>query len=135
MINSEVKKWFVQLDFEWCQVNIEPEKLTAIEVTISGNSNEIWIYDEKGNKLKNFLQMEDELPFDEKKLVNNSHFYSFDNGFVRSENCGLVKIKGVHIVYDTSIGESQWMFDGEQITKAIVKNVLTGEMKFIKTDA
>jgi len=84
------------------------------------------------NKLKNFLQLQDELPVIEDKLIDNIHFYAFDNAFIKSENAGNVKIKGIQITYDTIIDKTQLVFDAENVTKAILKNVLTGEMKFIK---
>lgn len=131
-IGFNVKKWFVQLDFEWCKLNVPEESLNSIEVIISGMNNEIWIYDDKGNKLKNFLQIQDELPFEEDKLNDNSYEYKFENGFIKSKDFGNVKIKAVHLLYDTIIDKSIWINDSMEITKAILKNVTTGEMKFIK---
>jgi hypothetical protein len=131
-ISQNAKKWFVQLDYDWCKNNLPEEKINSIEVKISGMNNEIWIYDSKENKVKSFLQLQDQLPFDEEKLLDNEHFYEFENTFIKSENLGHIKIKGIQIKYDTVINKSQWVFDAEKTTKAILKNILTGEMKFIK---
>ncbi len=76
--------------------------------------------------------MQDELPFAEDKLYDNKYEYKFENGFIKSVNFGNVKIKAVHLIYDTIIDKSTWINDSMEITKAILKNVRTGEMKFIK---
>lgn len=131
-ISFNVKKWYVQLDFEWCKMNIPEDKLNLIEVEVSGMNNEIWIYDDKGNKLKNFLQIQDELPFEEDKLLNNKFEHKFENGFIKSKNFDNVKIVAVHLDYDTIITQSTWTSDSMEITKAILKNAKTGEIKFIK---
>lgn len=133
-ISQKAKKWFIQYDYDWCKTNLPEEILTSLEVKISGMNNEIWIFDENGNQLKNFLQLQDELPVNEDMLLDNVHFYSFDNAFIKSENAGNIKIKGIQITYDTSIAKTQLVMDAENTTKAILKNVLTGEMKFIKKD-
>ncbi|MNX71292.1 hypothetical protein D3C86_1026020 [compost metagenome] len=78
------------------------------------------------------MQLQDELPFDKNKLLNNKHFYEFHDAFIKTEKFGNIKIDGLQIKYDIIISKSQWIFDAERTTKAILKDVLTGEMKFIK---
>lgn len=131
-ISQMAKKWFVKLDYDWCKVNIPEEMLNSIEVLVSGMNNEIWIYDNLGNPTQNFLQLQDSLPINEDKLIDNFHTYEFENTFIKSKNFGNIKIKEVQITYDTMITKSKWIFDAENTTKAILKNVITGEMKFIK---
>lgn len=131
-IQSHVKKWFVQLDYEWCKLNIPTDELNSIQVSVTGMNNQIWIYNEKGEQLKNFQQLQGSLPFDENKITDIKHEFKFDDGFVASEKYGLVKIKAVHVVYDNSVATSKWTTDSMQFTRAILKNVTTGEMKFIK---
>lgn len=123
---------FIQLDYEWCHKNFNSQQLKSIEIDFTGLNNTIWIYDQEGNKIKNLLQLQDEAPVNKEKLTNNQHFYEFKNGYCKSNNLGQIKIKGVHIKYDTTIDKSEYIYDIEQATKAIVKNIITGEMKFIK---
>jgi hypothetical protein len=134
VLEINAKKWFVQLDYEWCKQNLALERVESIEVSLSGMNNEIWIYDDKGNKLKNFLQLQDQLPCDENSLLNNKHSYEFENAFIKSKEDGSIKIKGIHVLYDIIVDKFKSVLDSQKITKAIFKNVLTGEMKFIKTD-
>jgi len=131
-IEVNVKQCFIQLDYEWCKSNIPEQYLNSIEVTISGLENEIWIFDDKGNKIKNLLQIRDELPCEKDKLIDNKYEYKFENGFIKSDNFGNVKIVAIHLLYDTIIGKSTWINDSMDITKAILKDITTGEMKFIK---
>ncbi|WP_118976519.1 restriction endonuclease [Taibaiella koreensis] len=131
-IGFNVKKWSVELDYEWCKANIPEDKLDSIKVVISGMNYEIWVYDDKGEGLKNFQQLQDGLPYDENNLIDNKYVHMFENGYIKSENFGSVKIIGVHMVYDTLVEKFVWVTDSEKITKAILKDVATGDMKFIK---
>lgn len=133
-ISQYAKKWFVELDYEWCKQNIVNDKLESLSVVISGMNSEIWLYDEDGNKLKNFLQLEENLPYNENSLLDNEHFYKFESTYIPSEKHGKIKIKGVRVWYDTNVTKSQLTFDGEDITKAIFKDICTGEMRFIKNN-
>ncbi|WP_051568385.1 restriction endonuclease [Crocinitomix catalasitica] len=132
IITHEAKEYFVQLDLNWCKGNLTQNQMDSIDVKLSGLNNQMWIYDENNKPFKNFLQLQDELPVDNKKLNDNSHFYKYDNMFVKSENCGFIKIIGVNVKFNTSICSQRWVLDAEHTTKAILKDVLTGEMKFIK---
>lgn len=131
-ISFNVKEWFIKLNFEWCKANFSEETLAQLDIKISGMNYENWIYNNLGGKIKNFMQLQDELPFDKNKLLNNKHFYEFHDAFIKTEKFGNIKIDGLQIKYDTIISKSQWIFDAETTTKAILKDVLTGEMKFIK---
>ncbi len=131
-ISFNVKKWDIKLDYDWCKSNLKEEDLNSIEISISGLSHEIWIYDNIGKQLKNFMQIQGELPFDENNLLDNKHSLEFNNGFIKSVKLGNIKIKRIEMEYDTYIDKSQWIFDAENTTKAILKNITTGEMKFIK---
>lgn len=131
-ISFNVKKWFVKLDYDWCKLHIPENHLNSIEVILSGINNEIWLYDELGKKTTNFLKLQDKLPFNEDSLIDNKHEYKFENTFIKSKNFGNVKIVAVHILYDTIINRSVWVNDSLELTKVILKNITTGEMKFIK---
>ncbi len=131
-IRFNVKKWFVQLDYDWCTSNIPADKLNSIEVVFTGMKNEIWVYNEKGNKLKNFLQLENKLPFDENKLTDNKYEYKFDSGYFKSENFGYVKIIAIHMLYDAIVDKSVMVMDSLKMTKVVLKDITTGEIEFIK---
>ncbi|MFP9113919.1 restriction endonuclease [Flavobacterium sp. RHBU_3] len=131
-ISTNVKKWFVQLDYQWCKSNIPENQLNAIEIVISGMNYDVWIYDSEGNKLMNFLDLQNQLPFDENKLNDNDYVHQFANGFVKSENFGYVKIKAVHMNYNSIVNKFTYERDSLEATKAILRNVSSGEIKFIK---
>lgn len=116
-ITQVAKKWFVLLDYDWCKQSIPNEEINLIEAITSGLNYEIWIYDNNGNQLKNFLQLQDELPFDENSLIDNAHIYEFEDAYIASQNHGNIKIKSIHITYDTSVSKAQWTFDSQEITK------------------
>lgn len=76
--------------------------------------------------------MQDELRFDEEILNDTLQVFRFENGFIETEKFSYLKIVAVHLIYDTLIGKETWASDGMEFTQAILKNVRTGEMKFIK---
>jgi hypothetical protein len=132
-IEFNVKNWYIDLDYDWCKLNFPEDLLNAIARGISITiNNETWIYDEKGDKIKNFIHLQEELPFDESKLKDNKHIYKFENGFIANEIFGKIKINSVHVSYDTVIAKSHFVTDSFKITKAILKDVTSGEIKFIK---
>jgi len=131
IISPFAKNYFVQLDLDWCKKNLSEEAISSIDVKLSGLNTETWIYDRHYKPFKNFFQLQDEAPINKDKLIDNEHFYTYDDAYVKCENSGFIKIVGVWIKYDTSIEKTRLTLDSETITKAIIQDVLTGEMKFI----
>lgn len=130
-IEFNVKKWSIALDHDWCKSNI-PENLHSSVTGSISITSETWIYDEEGNKLKNFIQLYEELPFNESKLEDNKHTYKFDNGFITNETVGKIKITAVEVLYDTLIAKSHFVTDSLKITKAILKDAISEEIKFVR---
>lgn len=127
---------FVEPDFDWLIrkgiINSEEERGKIIIETNKLNT-EICVYDENGAIINNFLELEEQLPHDYKEGTNFKHSFKFDNGFMES-NFGKIKINYVGLQYDINNIPTEVLLEAEEITKAIIKDVKTGEIKFIKND-
>jgi hypothetical protein len=128
-IGFEVTNWYVQIDFDWFKAQFGEDSVKNFKATFSGLNNQVWITDENGNRLKNFLQLQEELPYSKETDSLLKHYYPFENGYITTQEYGNVKIKGVELTYQVSVSKSQLIVDSQKITKAIVKNVISGEMK------
>jgi hypothetical protein len=132
-IGFEVENWYVEMDLEWFREKFDESAVKDFKATFSGINGDIWITDDKGNRLKNFLQLQEELPYNKGTSSKLKHYYPFENGYISTKEYGEMKIKGVQLTYYISVAKSQLVLDSQKMTKAIVKNVLSGEMKFIKS--
>lgn len=134
LIHTNINSRFVNIDFQWFNEkypNIIKEKINSI----SGNSNEIFIKDNKGNNIANMLELENELPCEFKEELNKEHEYLWDDAYIEVINFGLIKVKSVKFNYDIKIFDlDEIIIDGKEVAKAILKNVITGEIKFFNKD-
>ncbi len=127
-INVEIN---IDLDYDWCTINkLITDK--AFTFQIKGRNDEMCIVDDKGNKLKNFLELEDALPCNGEQTQKIKHTYTFDNGFINTIEYDLLKVKAVHFTYDISVAKSEFTIDVKSLTKAIIKDIESGSIKFIK---
>jgi len=134
IILPQIKKRFIEADEEWVKENIELPKDGDFKYSILGMANEIWVVDKEGNKLKNFHQLNQELPLNWKSETDLEHTYEFDDGYIEIEKFGRIKIKSIKYWYNVNAGSTEFTIDGEDIAKAILKDALTGEIKFINKD-
>lgn len=130
-ISNYVTNWKLELDLNWIKNNLPIEKLKNFEFTVTGMNDKIWILDSNDNRIKNLLQLQNRLPFNENERTNLKHYESFEDGFIETEKYGKIKIKGIHFTYDIQVAKSKFMIDGAETAKAIIKDVLSGELKFI----
>lgn len=129
-ISFDVKNWKINVDKEWMKAKFGKSELPNIK--IHKKTDEIWIKDAENNKLKSFYQLQNELPYNENKKSGLSQVINFDNGFIDTENYGIIKIKGIEITYNINSTVSKSISDGQEIAKAILKDVKTNEIKFIR---
>lgn len=124
---------YVEPDFAWViskgYIKSEEERAKIIMETNKLNT-EICVYGNEGNVLDNFLDLEQKLPHEFKEGKDFKHSYKYDNGFMES-NFGKIKVNFVGFKYDIKNISSQLVIEAEQLTKAIIKDVKTGDIKFI----
>ena len=93
----------------------------------------IFISDENGSTLINFLELERNLPHNYQERKGLKHTYTFDNGYLES-NLGRVKISYIEFEYDVDTVASDITLEAEELTKAIIRDVKTMDLKFINYD-
>lgn len=127
---------YVEPDFAWVIakgfIKSEDERNLIIMETNKLNT-EICVYDKDGGIIDNFLDLEQKLPHEFKEGKDFKHAYKYDDGYMES-NFGKIKVNFVGFKYDIKNVSSQLVIEAEQITKAIIKDVKTGEIKFISKD-
>lgn len=127
---------YVEPDFAWVIekgfIKSEDERNLIIMETNKLNT-EICVYDKDEGIIDNFLDLEQKLPHEFKEGKDFKHSYKYDDGYMES-NFGKIKVNFVGFKYDIENVLSQLVIEAEQITKAIIKDVKTGEIKFISKD-
>lgn len=127
---------FILADSKWLVdkgIIKSEEEVTTLQISLSGLNSEIFVYDDKHNKLHSFLELENTLPHNHKKADNLKHAYDYENGYVEC-NLGVIKIKAVEFAYRIEVNSSEIIIEAEELTKAIIKDIKTGEIKFINND-
>ena len=117
-------------DQQWLQKNKGEIIEDLIPTFISGLSNEISIYSSAGDKITDFFEMEKSLPRNLKEEQGLTRTYKFDDGYLDILDFGKVKVSQVEFTYDVVCATINEVIRGEEIAKAILKDVKTGEIKF-----
>lgn len=136
MTSKRTKKVDIEINKQWVKDNIRLPYNEGFKYLATGRNDEIWIMDNESRKIKNLLQLEDELPISSEiteSTCDLKYTYTFENGFFESSEFGWVKIDALTYTYDVSIQESQSTTDITRIAKLILKNALTGKLRFINT--
>jgi hypothetical protein len=92
----------------------------------------MFILDENGKQTTNFLELENELRSTVLSKPLSTHCFEFSNSFMKTEEFGNVKIESVELTYTTSISQWKHTYDRHSFTKALVKDISTGELKFVQ---
>ncbi len=134
MVAPNIKSRFIAVDEEWVKRNITLPENGDFRYSIGGMADQIWITDESGKKIKNFHQLDQELPQNWKGEKDLEHTYNFENGFIEVEQYGRIKIKSIKYLYEVNTGSNEIVIDGSKTAKAILKDALNGEIKFFDKD-
>jgi restriction endonuclease len=135
IVMPQVKSRKFNIDEKWVKENIELPKSGDFSYKISGMANEIWIVDGNGNQIKNMYQLDNELPHNWEKEEDIQHTYKFEDGYLVVEKYGKIKLNSIEYVYDVLKGEQKpLIIDGTASAKAILKDAITGEIKFFNKD-
>jgi hypothetical protein len=125
-----IKQRNIVIDQDWVKANIELPTDSNFSYSIRGMADEIWIFDKEGNKIKNFNNLDQELPIKWKSENDIRHNYEFEDAYIEVEKYGKIKIKGIQYLYNVNTGIDEIRIDGQDTAKAILKDVLTGKILF-----
>lgn len=131
IITHKIKERKINLDEDWIKENIKIPKGEIFSCQIKGKGDQIWIVKENGERIKNFHQLDNEIPQNWKNEENLTYKYEFSDGFLESEKYGLIKLNSIDYTYDISEGTPEpIIIDGTESAKAILKDAISGEIKF-----
>lgn len=134
MVLPNIKQRIPLFDNDWIKTNIKFPDNGQMTYTLQGMADEIKILDENGQPITNFHELDKKVPHEWDAATGLEHTYTFDNAFLDVIPIGRVKIKGVKYVYDVNTGTEEFSIDALETTKAILKDALTGEIKFFDKD-
>lgn len=129
-----IKSRKINFDLEWFKLNY-PSYTGKMQKEITGVNNQILIKDKNGNKISDFLELENKLPNNNIAERDIYHEYKFEDGYVEVDSIGAMKLSSIEFVYDISTPDPKIIIlSGEEITKAILKDIKTGDIKFFNKD-
>jgi len=105
-------------------------------VKISGNSNDIWLLDNQGKKIKTLLDIQNSeasniIDKDDVKV----HVHLFEDGYIKTMGNEVIKLHSIECHYEFSPKEiKKIVLRGEDFVKAILKDVTTGNITFFNKD-
>lgn len=114
-------------DAHWILENTRYTKEDAI--SLGGMADQVTIYDGDDNPIKTYYDLQNELPTLEAG-ENQEHIYEFENAYVYDINKIKVKIKSIKFRYNVISYEVVSKIEGEQVAKAILKDVKTEKIQF-----
>lgn len=133
---TKLNEVLINLDLKWLiDNNLVKSEEDAKKFVVSFDifSETFHVYDNNNQKIKNLLQLEQELPNNFIEGKGFEHTYYFDNGFIDNSN-GKIKIESIYFNYDILSISSNVIVDAQDFTIAILKDIKSGEIKFIKKD-
>lgn len=135
MVVPHIKSRKFNIDEEWVKENVDLPENGDFSYQLSGMADEIWVVDKDGNRLKNLHQLDSGLPQNWEAETDIIHKYEFENGFLEIEKYGKIKLKNIEYLYDVQTGEPKpLIIDGSESAKAILKDAISGEIKFFNKD-
>lgn len=126
----------IEPDYKWViekgYIKSEEER-SLIMLGANQLNTEICVFDKDGEIIENFLDLEEKLPHDYVEGKDLSHIFRYDDGYMDS-NFGKIKVNFIRFKYDIAKDIFELIFEAEEITKAIIKDVKTNGVKFITND-
>lgn len=130
-LSIDIKQRKLDIDMDWLFKNTAYEE--GDQIDLSGMGDEIKIVDAEGNSVTDFHTIESALPHEWKKEVARKHKEKFTDAFLKSPKGELFKINGISYVYDVNSETEESVTEGENIAKAILRDVTSGNIKFYDT--
>ncbi|GHN01556.1 hypothetical protein WSM22_30450 [Cytophagales bacterium WSM2-2] len=134
MVLPNIRQRIPLFDNEWLKENIKFPDSGQMTYNLQGMADEIKILDESGQPITNFYELDKKVPHKFDAAIGLEHTYFFDNAYLEVTPLGRIKIKGIKYIYDVNTGAEDFSIDALETTKAILKDALTGEIKFFDKD-
>lgn len=88
------------------------------------------IFDRSGDVALSYEDLRQNLPNENKSAVGLSYFAPFPNHILRFSGTDI-PIDGIDFVYNVNIETEQVIIRGDELAQAIIKDVISGELKFV----
>lgn len=140
-LNIFITRRLFLLDDEWAKSSINLEGYRKYLMFFSGDNDwtttdyfpletllDAKICDKNGIPIVSFDELEDKLPSEN---TEPEYIFNFEDAYVDTRNMGRVKIKKVKYVFIQEREKKVFDIDARYFIKAILKDVLNGEIKVI----
>lgn len=140
-LNISITRRLFLLDDEWAKSSINLEGYRKYLMFFSGDNDwtttnyfpletlsDAKICDKNGIPIMSFDELEDKLPSEN---TEPEYIFNFEDAYIDTRNMGRVKIKKVKYVFIQEREKKVFDIDARYFIKAILKDVLNGEIKVI----
>lgn len=139
-LNISITRRLFLLDDEWAKSSINLEGYRKYLMFFSGDNDwtttdfpletlpDAKICDKNGIPIVSFDELEDKLPSEN---TEPEYIFNFEDAYIDTRNMGRVKIKKVKYVFIQEREKKVFDIDARYFIKAILKDVLNGEIKVI----
>ena len=124
----DIKKRNFIWDDEWNKSNASSKPGSQL----SGSTEEIILIKANDEKINTLHELDNKLKNNFKPEQNLEQRFNFDDTFILFPSGGKLKINAIVYIYDVCEGQEELVIlDGQQIAKAIIKDVKNGDITFI----
>lgn len=127
-VMNRVKDREIFIDAEWAEQTGYDSR-----IPLSGMSDQVFINDCNEGIRKSMLHLEGHLPNNKAEETNRVHVVKYENAYLETSSSEPVKISGIRYTYNVTVAKDQFVIEGAEIAKAILKDVKTGKQHFYNT--
>ncbi len=133
--SKSIKNLKIIVDEEWVKENIQQTRDEGLIFNIQGRTDEISLTTKSEETICSLLDLENNLPMAVGEVgYNLIHRFAFEDAYIKANDYGRIKINGLEYTYDVLIKSQTLTMDGGETAKAILKDAITGELKFFNND-
>jgi hypothetical protein len=136
IIGSSVRvtKCNVNLDNGWLVEHGKTKEGEVLLLSLAVDNDKMFVFDGDGRATKSFLDLVQRLPRDFLEERQRIHRYDFTDGYLMVPDIGKVKVNFVEFTYDVLLTTVTAVTAGEEIGRAIIKDVKTGAIRLYDRD-
>jgi len=136
LFNIRITSRIVRPDGNWLlKAGLIREDDTRFSFSLADSLEpEVCIYDSAGEKVNDFYNMKCQLLGMQQhweEQYGRQHNFHFEDGFIDTKDHGRIKITDVLFTYDYVSASQNVIIEGEEIAKAIIRDVKSGKIKLI----
>jgi len=134
IVMPNIKQRIPLFDNDWIKQNVILPENGQMTYSLQGMANEIKIVNGAGEVITDFHELDNKVPHEWDAVTGLEHIYTFEEAYIDVQPLGRLKITGVKYTYDVETETNNSKIDALETTKAILKDAITGEIRFFKKD-